>query len=233
MLKWIKNSDEARINVITDLRRDLSDLGRLLVTSLKIPLTFIPDFRGESPIIHPIANVMYGYTALSLPILVNLIFVVFKQLNKILSRVYLITRMNILVMLKYYSIHGFRSELWLGMIFTWFSTWDLFSVVFAGFIAFLVERLIKSNRFSMWTRMSIHSTKGYAYWPAYDPINSTVTTLSKVADKNLLEDSGAYKQIIRMCGSSAPIKGYLSNRRKSETGTGKRDSNIKKIKSGT
>lgn len=56
--------------------------------------------------------------------------------------------------------------------------------------------------------------------PPYDPEDSTVSTLGKVVDKYILEDSGAYRQIIRLAvlNGSKPVGTYLRNKRKSESG---------------
>lgn len=66
--------------------------------------------------------------------------------------------------------------------------------------------------------MQIHSTRGYSYWPAYDPMASSVTTLEKVADKVKLEDSGAYRSLIRMSSGVSFVHKYLVNRDKSTKG---------------
>jgi hypothetical protein len=70
--------------------------------------------------------------------------------------------------------------------------------------------------------MQIHSTRGYSYWPAYDPMESSVTTLAKVADKVKLEDSGAYRSLIRMSSGVGFVHKYLVNRGISESKTEKR-----------
>ena len=83
--------------------------------------------------------------------------------------------------------------------------------------------------------MSISRTKGYAYWPAYDPLDSSISTLEKVVDKYVLEDSGAYKQISRMLRGNSQFEKYLGRKAQSqkkrdnkEFSKGKTSSKIKK-----
>jgi hypothetical protein len=64
--------------------------------------------------------------------------------------------------------------------------------------------------------MSLHSTEGYIYERPYDPIDSSITTLEKVADKILLEDSGAYKQLVRMLRGNPQFDSYYRRKAVSE-----------------
>jgi hypothetical protein len=222
VLKWIKNSDESRIRVIEDFRKDLIDLRKLLVTYLMVPFTFTPYSGDRSSFahVHPIFEVMYGYFAVSVPLLPIFLNQILIKFGSMVSRVYLLVRWYSLSKLKYYTIHGFRSELVIAVVLTWFSTWSIFLTVEAGLICSVIDWIVRTDTFGMWIRSEIWSTKGYAYWPAYDPGKSTVSTLEKVVDKVLLEDSGAYRQIIRMTGSCNQIRVYLRNKSKSESVNG-------------
>jgi len=67
--------------------------------------------------------------------------------------------------------------------------------------------------------------------PPYDPGDTSVSTLGKVVEKYVLEDSGAYRQIIRLAvlQGSKPVLTYLRNKKESELHV--RLSKVTKIKS--
>jgi hypothetical protein len=67
--------------------------------------------------------------------------------------------------------------------------------------------------------MGIHSTREYSYWKAYDPTTNFVTTLEKASSDVQLEDSSAFKQLLRMYRVRLGKTGYLERRAKSSNTT--------------
>lgn len=70
--------------------------------------------------------------------------------------------------------------------------------------------------------------------PPYNPEDSTVSTLDKVVEKYVLEESGAYRQIVNLAVSngSKPVGIYLRNKRKSENGLSVRKPAMPRIPKG-
>jgi len=85
-----------------------------------------------------------------------------------------------------------------------------------AFITLILKSIVKHERIVRYVQKSLHNTEGYIYERPYDPIDSSITTLNKVADKILLEDSGAYKQIVRMLRGNPQFEAYYRRKAVSE-----------------
>jgi hypothetical protein len=231
ILRWVKNDEEPTISdAIRTFKRELNNLGKYLGVLVRIPWTYVPNWQGwkdgeirlpdsriDWPIVHPLINFMYFYLAVGVPVIPNLFVRFLKQLQKVITGLVLIIRWRTL---EYFRVITIRKETdlrWCIVVLSFLmcSTW--LGLIFNTIIIVSVHEFMYSDWFAQAIRMQIHSTRGYSYWPAYDPMSSSVTTLEKVADKVKLEDSGAYRSLIRMTSGVQFVHKYLSNRDKSDS----------------
>jgi hypothetical protein len=230
VLRWVKKDEEPTIlEAIQTFRKELLELGRYMGVLVRIPWTYVPNWqswescemvlpknRSDWPIVHPLMNFMYFYIALTVPVIPNLFIGALRTLMKLLTGLLLIIRWRTLQWWRVYTLHSHLEFIYLFVMITFFildiPDWISFNTVFLAFNA-----IIHSEWFSTWIRKEIHSTRGYSYWPAYDPMSSRVTTLEKVETKMKLEDSGAYHQLVRMSSGVSFVHRYLLNREQSRS----------------
>jgi hypothetical protein len=226
ILRWVKNDEEPTIKeAIHTFKRELSSLGTYLGVLVRIPWTYVPNWqswedgsfrlpetRSDWPIVHPLMNFMYSYIAVVVPVIPNLFVRFLKQLQKVITGLVLIIRWRTLEYLRIITIRKETDLRWLVVVLSFFlcSTWQ--GMIFNTIIIVTIHEFMFCDWFARAIRMSIHSTRGYSYWPAYDPMASSVSTLEKVADKVKLQDSGAYRSLIRMCSGRPFVHKFLLNR---------------------
>ncbi|QKI79964.1 RNA-dependent RNA polymerase [Erysiphe necator associated mitovirus 16] len=232
VLRWVKNDEEPTIlDAIRTFKRELYGLGKYLGALVRVPWTYVPNWqswedgiirmpetRSDMPIVHPLMNFMYSYIAVVVPVIPNLFVRFLKQLQKVITGLVLIIRWRVLESLRVLTIRKETDLRWCVVVlsFLLYSSW--IELVMSTIIIVVVHEFMYSSWFAQAIRMQIHSTRGYSYWPAYDPMASSVTTLEKVADKVKLEDSGAYRSLMRMSSGVSFVHKYLVNRDKSTKG---------------
>jgi hypothetical protein len=160
----------------------------------------------------------------------NLFVSFLKKLAKLLTGLYLVVRWRTLEYLRVFTLRKHFEIFYLPIIIAFLlcSNWTLFLVI--SLVIYFVYLFVQSDWFGASIRMSIHSTRGYSYWPAYDPLSSRVSTLEKVATKVKFEDSGAYRSLIRMSSGIGFVHKYLLNR---GTDGAKSKKEVKTSKSGS
>jgi hypothetical protein len=235
VLRWVKKDEEPTIkDAIRTFKRELNELGKYLGVLVKIPITYVPNWqswedgsfrlpatRSDRPIVHPLMNFMYSYIAVVVPVIPNLFVSFLQKLAKLITGLWLIIRWR---SLEYWRVITIRKEwdsvfVFLTIIFL--LSPDFFWWIFNSIIILCIYNFIFTDWFAQKIRMEIHSTRGYSYWPAYDPMSSRVTTLEKVATKVKLEDSGAYRSVIRMSSGVGFVHRFLLNREKADSKTKK------------
>jgi len=226
LLRWVKNDEEPSISdAIRTFKRELRELGRFIVISFWIPWTYIPNWqswndgslrlpmtRKDWPIVHPMMNFMYFYIALSVPIIPNLFVSSIIKLAKLITGLWLIVRWQTLQYWRVVTIRQQWNYVYPLLIMAFLLPSSYFGSIIFGTIVLCFYNIIFTEWFSTLIRSEIHSTRGYSYWPAYDPLDSRVTTLEKVATKVKFEDSGAYRSLVRMCSGVGFVHRFLSNR---------------------
>lgn len=226
ILRWVKKDEEPTIlDAIRTFKREVSNLGKYLGALVRVPWTYVPNWqswedgslrlpetRSDWPIVHPLVNFMYFYIAVAVPTVPNLFVRFLKQLQKVITGLVLIIRWRTLEYLRVITIRKETDLRWCVVVLSFLlsSTW--MGLIFNTIIIVCVHEFMYTDWFAQAIRMQIHSTRGYSYWPAYDPMSSSVTTLEKVADKVKLEDSGAYRSLIRMSSGVGFVSKYLRNR---------------------
>jgi hypothetical protein len=228
ILRWVKKDEEPTIlEAIHTFKREASKLGRYLGVLVRIPWTYVPNWqswedgeihmpetRSDRPIVHPLMNFMYSYIAVVVPVIPNLFVRFLIQSQKVVTGLVLIIRWRVLEYLRIITIRKETDLRWCVVVLSFLlcSTWQV--LIINTIIIVAVHEFMFCDWFAQAIRMSIHSTRGYSYWPAYDPMSSSVTTLEKVADKTMMEDSGAYRSLIRMCSGRPFVHRFLLNREK-------------------
>jgi len=210
-------------NIWKDLLSDLNGIGQLMLEFLLLPFTFLPIENMASARFSHFMNRMNWLLIIFSPSTFNLMFSLLKLVKKTVYRTWLIFRLNWLRTLKYWALHGFLSELWIVLVLCLLMTRNIFITIQYVLLCYVWHSLVTSDYFVKEIIWSVHETTGFAWWQPYDPLGKQVSTLSKVADKVKLEDSGAFKQLIGMLRWNKQIIGYL--RRKAESRDG---SNSKK-----
>jgi hypothetical protein len=226
VLRWVKNDEEPTIlEAIHSFKRELSHLSRYLGVLVRIPWTYVPNWqswedgeirlqgtRSEWPIVHPLMNFMYFYIALCVPVIPNLFVRLLLQLQKVITGLVLIIRWRSLEFFRIITVRKETDLRWCLVVLSFLLCSSWVEMVCCTIFIVSLHEFMYSYWFSTFIRKQIHSTRGYSYWPAYDPMASSVTTLEKVADKVKLEDSGAYTSLIRMSSGVPFVNKYLRNR---------------------
>jgi hypothetical protein len=211
LLYRIRLLDSRKIKIIPNLLTSFGKLGKLLVTYLWLPLTFIPQFKAAPGSF--VFNTLYCFICIGVPIQINLAVQFKNQLVKVLNRAYLVGKMNFFQwVLKNNAVKA---------------QWTLATLVLLSFVSFrsiLLSVAIMSLWGiqwipSVWFRIQIKifemqnfyfSSLIYTLREPLFTITDSVTTLEKVADKQKLVNSGAKLQIYKICAHSNIMKMHLS-----------------------
>jgi hypothetical protein len=217
LMKYMRTKDERtlRRNIWRDLLKDLSTSYVLLLEFVLLPFTFLPIENMKSARFSHFMNRTNWILIIFSPSSFNLVLSLFKLVKKAIYKAWLIFRLNWLRSLKYWSLHGFMSELFIASVLSFLLTRSLFVTLEWMLLCFVWHKIVTSDYFSKEIIWLVHETTGFAWWQPYDPLGGNVSTLAKVAEKVRLEDSGAYKEIISMLRGNKQIIGYL--RRKNES----------------
>jgi len=214
LLYRIRLLDSRKVKIIPNLLTSFGKLGKLLVTYLWLPLTFIPQFKAAPGSF--VFNTLYSFICIGVPIQINLAVQFKNQLVKVLNRAYLVGKMNFFQ--------------WVLKNHTVKAQWALATMVILSFVSFrsiLLSVAIMSLwgiQFipSVWFRVQIKifemqnfyfSSLIYTLREPLFTITDSVTTLEKVADKQKLVSSGAQQQIFKICANSNIMKMHLSRTR--------------------
>jgi len=227
---WVKNEDESRIHIYKGFKKSLLEVIKLLKIYLNIPFTFVPDFSKDSRRFHPKANVVFWYTALSSPTPFVLIVSLLKEIVKITLRSLMLIRMEIIKVLNRSRLPQ-NLDLWplLSLLVAFVLMWFVIGILWV--LTLYVKIDFEINDVFIFIILFSHALVSYVRWfyqinpgeyntewlrnrtdlidRAFDPYHANISMLEKIADKHKLEDTGAWKQIIRMTFSSRRVQDLL------------------------
>lgn len=232
VMQYMRKRDEQQLrnNIWKDLLSDLRGAGQLLIEFLLLPFTFLPIENMNSARFSHFINRMNWFLIIFSPSSWNLMFSFCKLIKKTLYRTWLIFRLNWLRSLKYWALHGFLSELCIVLVLCLLMTRSILLTIQWVVLCYVWHSLVTSDYFVKEIIWAVHETTGFAWWQPYDPLGKQVSTLSKVADKVKLEDSGAYKQLIGMLRGNKQITGYLRRKAESRDGSSSTKAIRRKVK---
>jgi hypothetical protein len=219
LMMWIKNTDELRNQIITDFIKNISKIGALFLEFLRVPFTYLPIENASSTRFSHFSNRIAWILVVFSPTIPTLMNSLIELLMKTILCASLLLKMKILRTMDKWSREGILSVSILTSLFLVVATRDLFVVCLWGLLCYALHNLITLPAVTKWLSWAQFTSKGWTYWSAYKPIDSSISTLEKVVDKVLLEDSGAFKQIIRMLRGNSQVRTYLINRKESEKKT--------------
>jgi hypothetical protein len=226
ILPWVKTADESRNKIIHDLIFTISKLGNLSREYLVLPFTYLPIENDISPRFSHFTNSLAWILIVFSPSSWNLAISLIKQLTKSFTNCYLLFRMRTLKLLFDWST---QLRLLVYLDREDFFYWNLLSCVLAFLLSesfiflccwflfwYISYRSIITTYVNKWLKQAIDSTPGYDKRKAYNPLDTSITTIEKVVDKIKLEDSGAYKQITRMLKGNSQFEKYLGRKANSQ-----------------
>jgi len=213
ILYKIREINNSRIVIFKNLWRSLCELGKLLVIYIQIPVTFVPDHNRHNSGLPSIVNTIYSFITIGVPVQINLLHQFIGQLKKVILRAYLLGRFNLLSWLKHQTFVKVQSTLIICMVLLYFATGSFLLVI----ALFLSWSLLWIPRVQFTIQIWLFQTVGFDFpslrdtlqFPPYEPFSNSISTLQKVSDKVKLEDSGAYLEVLRICGNSSKMKAYL------------------------
>jgi len=123
----------------------------------------------------------------------------------------------------YYNTNGFLSELLYFSIMNLLLTRDLWYTIYWVVLIYALHIIVTSSYVRIFVRSRIYFSPLYGFpgvnviedttSPVYDPFESTLTTLVKVASDVKLEDSGAWINLINLLKSRRSVKQLLERQK--------------------
>jgi len=218
LMAWIKSTDEARNKFLLDLFRDIFKIGRTFREYILLPFTYLPIENKFSPRFSHFTNSIAWILVVFSPSIWILVISLIKLLVKSLTKCYLLARLKFLsgsfkiLKLRYL----FEAYMITFLVIVLILSLDPIITLQWAIATSIIKSIVKHERIVRYVQKTLHSTEGYIYERPYDPIDSSITTLEKVADKVLLEDSGAYKQLVRMLRGNPQFEAYYRRKAVSE-----------------